>query len=211
MLLLLSLWGLFYLRRDYYDNFLYYVVIVWTFIERHMGSLYRAYRGKKLRIDKVYHYTGPTIRKLNPDSFMVEDGTLVVFYEWNNNRYIDIVNGERLQDYNIEKSLGLVRRNNVESSVSACSMTVASKGAVLYDEEDITSLFISLLHNSIIGMLSLEEISLVLFIVYELEVGRDYNFTLSVVDKNGELFEVTKGQYVHVVKGDIYVLEDTEE
>tara|TARA_B100000809_G_C14959964_1_gene467014 strand:- start:367 stop:816 length:450 start_codon:yes stop_codon:yes gene_type:complete len=118
------------------------------------------------------------------------DETIYIMYRYDNVKYIDIVDSSNRVNYNIKNSLNLIKDNYYKDIISACSVTIKNNDTVIYDEVDVTRIFLRLFHNAIDRQITVKSIKN--FMINNFNLSNDYRFRLTIVDNECNIIELSE-------------------
>ena len=77
-----------------------------------------------------------------------------------------------------------------KSLISACSITIYNNDSLIYDEVDITELFLKLFHNAINRHITLKSIKY--FMINNFNLNNNYEFKLTIVDDKCNIYQLNE-------------------
>jgi len=143
------------------------------------------------------------------------EGQVIIHYRLNNTPYIDIINIDIRKKYDIQNSLQMIRSKNNKTIcndlISACSISISNTATIndtldtrniIFDEEDITEFFLSIIHNSIAEPLYVEDI----WAMYYTSSNRNikfkdnYKIQVNVIDNNFNIIQLNNTDSIQIKK-----------
>ena len=179
----------------------YRLLQLYTFFDIYIINNIRRIRNKLNRglyIDYVYYYENNTMKIINKKKMnnyinrIKEDSIMYIVYKLDNIKYIDIVNNNNKDTY----TLTPIKDMYYKGLVSACSVTIKNDHKIIYDEIDITNLFIRLLHNSINRDISIKDIKP--YIYRTLNIEDNYQLNLLIIDNNCNICQLNEDSVINI-------------
>jgi len=205
ILVLFSILGLLYFNKDFSKYVLYKMIQLYTIIELNIFNnirIIRAYLNQGLKIDYVYYYTNNEMIQIDKNKRYeyiekIEDNDCIyIIYRFDNIKYIDIISNYNKSEYNTSSSLKSIKDDYYKGVVCACSVTISDDNIIIYDEMDITDIFISLLHNSLNSKLYMIHIKNYIFDY--LNIKDNYDFKLTFIDKDCDIYKLNLSNYINI-------------
>ena len=92
--------------------------------------------------------------------------------------------------YFFQSGFILIKENNYKHLISACSITISDDNIIIYDELDITKLFLRLLHNAINRQITIKSIKN--YIINNFNLSNNNRFELTIVDNNCNIYKLNE-------------------
>ena len=202
---LLGISTLLYFNKKFAKFVAYKMIQLYTIIELNIFKnirRIRSYLNQGLKIDYVYYYSDNNMIKINKNKRheyidkIGDNNCLYIVYRFNNIKYIDIVSNDNKSVYNTLYSLKSIKDEYYKGLICACSVTISDNNTPIYDEMDITDIFISLLHNSLNSKVSVNHIKNYIF--NYLNIDYDYTFKLTVIDSDCRIYNLSSFNYINI-------------
>ena len=198
-IIILVILGYLYFNQELLHKIIFHLLKIYTFIEINLINKIikiQRYWNRGLKINKIYYYNNNRFIKKdikNLDRYtktLTDDEIIYILYKYDNINYVDIVNSSNGEDYDIENSLNLIKENNYKHLISACSITISNNNKIIYDEVDITRLFLRLLHNAINRRITIKSINN--YMINNFNLSNNNRFELTIVDNNCNIYELNE-------------------
>ena len=207
LIAILTLLGYLYFKNDFLSKITFQLIKLYTLIEVNIFNKFikfQRYWNQGLKIDSVYYYNDINNNFIKKDSKKLkhytknikDDEVIYILYRYDNINYIDIVDSSNGMDYNIDNSLNLIKDNCYKGLISACSVTISNDTTVIYDEVEITGLFLRLFHNAINRQIMVKSIKI--FMINNFNLSNDCRFKLTIVDSECNIIELNEDSSITI-------------